>query len=313
MTFSLSTHWNAGWHETGEAMVDDILALGIDHLELGYDLRIDQVPGVRRRVEEGAVKVQSVHNYCPTPVGAPYGHPELFLMSAREQRTRDSAVLHISNTIQFAAELGAGVVVVHAGRISMRHISTSLLHMFADGKQFSKRYEKLRTKLLMKREKLAPVCLDRIRGCLEELLPFLEKHKVRLAIENLPSWETVPNESELVTLLDDFDSPLLCAWHDIGHGRLREILGFSSATRWLEKYGTRLAGMHIHDVSATGGDHIMPPLGTVDFAAFKPFIRSDMVLAFEPAPGTPAQEIKEGLGCVAQAWNSETREEAPTA
>jgi len=257
--------------------------------------------------------VQSVHNYCPTPVGAPYGHPELFLMSAREQRTRDSAVLHISNTIQFAAELGAGVVVVHAGRISMRHISTSLLHMFADGKQFSKRYEKLRTKLLMKREKLAPVCLDRIRGCLEELLPFLEKHKVRLAIENLPSWETVPNESELVTLLDDFDSPLLCAWHDIGHGRLREILGFSSATRWLEKYGTRLAGMHIHDVSATGGDHIMPPLGTVDFAAFKPFIRSDMVLAFEPAPGTPAQEIKEGLGCVAQAWNSETREEAPTA
>lgn len=312
MTFALSTHWNAGWHETGEAMVDDILALGIDHLELGYDLRIDQVPGVRRRVEEGAVKVQSVHNYCPTPVGAPRGHPELFLMSAREQRTRDSAVLHISNTIQFAAELGADVVVVHAGRISMRHISTSLLHMFADGKQFSKRYEKLRTKLLMKREKLAPPCLDRIKGCLEELLPFLEKHKVRLAIENLPSWETVPNEAELVSLLDEFDTPHLCAWHDTGHGRLREIIGFASATRWLEKYGTRLAGMHIHDVSATGMDHVMPPLGTMDFTTFKPFVRDDMVLAFEPAPGTPAMEVKEGLRTVAQAWANETREEAKT-
>ncbi len=310
MTFALSTHWNAGWHDSGEAMVDDVLALGIDHLELGYDLRVDLVPGLRRRVEAGAVKVQSVHNYCPTPVGAPYGHPELFLMSAREQRTRDSAVLHISNTIQFAAEMGADVVVIHAGRISMRHISTSLLGMFADGKQFSKRYERLRTKLLMKREKLAPPCLDRIKGCLTELLPFLAKHKVRLAIENLPSWETVPNESELVALLDEFDSPHLCAWHDTGHGRLREILGFSNATRWLEKYGTRLAGMHIHDVSATGADHVMPPLGTMDFTAFKPFVRSDMVLAFEPAPGTPAQEIKEGLRTVAQAWTHEEREAA---
>jgi sugar phosphate isomerase/epimerase len=310
MTFALSTHWNAGWHESGEAIVDAILALGIHHLELGYDLRIDQVPGVRRRVEEGAVTVQSVHNYCPTPVGAPYGHPELFLMSAREQRTRDSAVLHISNTIQFAAEMGADVVIVHAGRIAMRHISTSLLRMFADGKQYSRRYEKLRTKLLLKREKLAPPCLDRIKGCLEDLLPVLDKHNVRLAIENLPSWETVPNESELVTLLDTFDSPRLCAWHDTGHGRLREILGFSSAALWIEKYGERLAGLHIHDVSATGADHIMPPLGTIDFAAFKPFIRSGMVLSFEPAPGTPAQEIKEGLREVARAWNHEPKEAA---
>ncbi len=308
MMFALSTHWNAGWHDSGEAMVDDILALGVDRLELGYDLRIDQVPGIRRRVEDGTVKVQSVHNYCPAPVGAPYGHPELFLMSAREQRTRDSAVLHTSNTIQFAAEMGADVVVIHAGRLSVRHISMSLLRMVADGKQFSKRYEKLRTKLLMKRETLAPPCLDRVRGCLDDLLPFAEKHKVRLAIENLPSWETVPNESELVGLLDDFDSPWLRAWHDTGHGRLREILGFSSAPRWLEKYGTRLAGMHIHDVSATGADHIMPPLGTIDFTTFTPFLRSDMVFAFEPAPGTPAHEVKAGLRHVAQAWNNDNNE-----
>ena len=114
MNLSISTHWNAAWHESGEGVIDDVLALGVDAVELGYNLRIDQVPGVRTRVNEGAVKVYSVHNYCPTPVGAPHGHPELFLMSAREQRTRDSAVLHISNTIQFAAEMGADVVVIHA-------------------------------------------------------------------------------------------------------------------------------------------------------------------------------------------------------
>lgn len=306
MTFSLSTHWNAAYHDTGEAIVDDILALGVDRLELGYDLRIDQVAGVRRRVEQGAVTVVSVHNYCPTPVGAPYGHPELFLMSARDQRTRDSAVLHTSHTIQFAAELGANVVVIHAGRIAMRHITTKLLRLVADDKQFSPRYEKLRTRLLLKREKLAPAALDRVKSCLAQLLPHLEKHKVRLAIENLPSWETVPNESELYALLDDFDSPYLATWHDIGHGRLREMLGVASAPLWLTKYGDRLAGIHIHDVSATGVDHIMPPQGTVDFTTFKPFIRNDMVLAFESAPGTPPAEILTGIQSVAQAWGIPT-------
>lgn len=308
MKFAVSTHWNAGWHTSGEAMIDDVLALGVDQVELGYNLGVDQVPGVRRRVQEGAVTVCSVHNYCPTPVGAPYGHPELFLLSARDRRTRASAVLHTSSTIQFAAEIGAGVVVMHAGRVGMRHISTRLLQLYARGRQFSPRYEKLRTRLLMKREKLAPACLEHIKAGLEELLPFLARHNVRLAIENLPSWETVPNESELEQLLNQFDSPWLCAWHDTGHGRLREILGFSSSARWLEKYGPRLAGMHIHDVTATGCDHVMPPLGTMDFTAFKPFIRSDMVLVFEPAPGTPTDEIRQGLRVVGDAWrNAESK------
>ncbi|NQU39932.1 MAG: sugar phosphate isomerase/epimerase [Lentisphaerae bacterium] len=306
MKFSVSTHWNAFAHDSGEGIIDDILELGLDTVELGYDLRMDQVPGIRRRVEEGAVRVRSVHNYCPTPVGAMRGHPEIFLMSSEDERTRNSAVLHISNTIQFAAELGAEVVVVHAGRVSMRHLSSKLLRLYADGEQYSKRYEKMRTKLFMKREKLAAGCLERITGCLTELLPFLEKHNIRMGIENLPSWEVVPNESELMQLMETFDSPHICAWHDTGHGRLREILGFSSATRWLEKYGSRLTGMHIHDVSAAGQDHVMPPLGTMDFTAFKPFIRSDMVLAFEPAPGTPAAEVSEGLRIVGEAWRDDS-------
>jgi hypothetical protein len=53
----------------------------------------------------------------------------------------------------------------------------------------------------------------------------------------------------------------------------------------------------------------MPPLGTMDFAAFKPFIRSDMVLSFEPAPGTPAAEVKQGLRTVADAWRTKREED----
>ena len=84
MSFALTTRWNAGRHTDGEALIEEILGMGFRHVELGYDLRRDLVPGVMKMVEKGAVKVDSVHNYCPVPMGAPYGHPELFTLADRD-------------------------------------------------------------------------------------------------------------------------------------------------------------------------------------------------------------------------------------
>ena len=71
----LSTRWNAGRHLSGEAMLEEILALGLQQVELGYDLRLELVPGVKAMIASGAVKVRSVHNFCPVPIGAPRPHP----------------------------------------------------------------------------------------------------------------------------------------------------------------------------------------------------------------------------------------------
>jgi len=100
MEFALSTRWNAFRHTDGEAMIEEILRLSLDRVELGCDLRMDLVPGVLAAVRRKAVRVGSLHNFCPLPVGAPRPDPELFLPASPDARERESAVRHQQRAAQ---------------------------------------------------------------------------------------------------------------------------------------------------------------------------------------------------------------------
>lgn len=164
-------------------------------------------------------------------------------------------------------------------------------------------YEKAKMRMMEKREKRAGRQIRYWYESIEHLLPMLEEYHITLAMENLPTWEAVPTEKELETLLDHFSSPWLMYWHDMGHGRIRENLGLINAERWLERLSHRLAGMHIHDVAPPAADHVMPPLGGINFSRYKRFAKLDIVRVIEPTPRTPAGEIREALAFLKQEWN----------
>jgi len=302
MIIGLTTRWNAREHTEGERMIEEILALGFDHVELGYDLRLDLVPGVMRMVEQKAVRVWSVHNFCPVPVGAPKGHPELFSLSDRDPRERERAVQHTERTIRFAGEVGARVVVAHAGNVDMTKYSRELLALCAEGRLGTPAYEKTKLKLQITREKKAGPHLEGLRESVKRLLPALEAAGVALALENLPTWEAVPTEVEMERLCREIDSPHLRYWHDIGHGHIRAMLGFINPERWLERLSPWLAGMHIHDVRPPALDHAMPPGGLVDFTRFRDRMKSDMVRILEPGPGAPADTVRGALAYLRGVW-----------
>jgi hypothetical protein len=46
----------------------------------------------------------------------------------------------------------------------------------------------------------------------------------------------------------------------------------------------------------------MPPAGKIDFADLKPFVRNDVPLVLEPAPGTPPDEVRRGAEFIRDAW-----------
>jgi len=286
-------------------MIEEILKMGFEHVELGYDLTLDLVPGVKKMVEEKALTVDSVHNFCPVPVGVPFGHPELFSLSSRMDRTRKSAVLHTTRTIEFAAEIGARFVVVHAGYVDIKKMTPKLVSLCEEGKQYDSSYEKIKLKLLIQREKKARKHLDRLYISLEEMLPVLQDTNVRLCLENLPFWESIPTEIEMEEILRHFDSRAICYWHDIGHGQVRHNLGFTSHTHWLKRLSPWLGGMHIHDVIPPAWDHLMPPKGNIDFTSFKSVVESGTVFVFEPAPGTPEADIRKGMEVIREAWGME--------
>mgnify|MGYP000900654547 CR=1 FL=1 len=303
MLFALTTRWNAGRHVSGEEMIEEILALGFPAVELGYNLRMDLVPGVQKMVQQKAVVVTSVHNFCPVPVGAPAGHPELFTLADPDPRVRQLAVQHTSRTIRFAAETGARAVVLHAGNVDMKRLTDQLLTLYEHGQQFSPKYEKIKLKLLTLREKKARRQIEYLYQGIEALLPVLDECGIRLGIENLPNWETIPTETEVETLLKHFNSPRLGCWHDIGHAAVRRFLGFISVERWMERLQDYLVGMHIHDARPPAMDHLIPPRGEIDFSQYKRYAAMNICRVFEPGPTATAEEIKAGLDCIKTLWS----------
>ncbi len=304
MQFSVSTHWNTFRHTTGETMIEEILGLGVNAVELGYDLRIDMVPGVRAMVQSNSVQVLSVHNYCPVPIGAPRGHPELFTPASTERSTRDSAVTHMSRTIAFAAEMGAKVVVAHAGNVDMSRLSHEMIAWCEQGKQYTPAYEKMKMKVMTVRDKKSPKQLTYLRESIDRLLPVLEEHRMVLAFENLPTWESIPTEIEIEKFLNEYRSPWLRCWYDFGHGQIRQNLGFINAERWAERLAPWMAGMHIHDVRPPVQDHVMPPKGHIAFDRFRTIANQDLVRVIEPAPGTATEAIKEAIAFLQDCWQT---------
>lgn len=285
-------------------MLEEILNLGVDTVELGYDLRIDMVPGVKNMVNSGAVKVLSVHNYCPVPMGAHRGHPELYTPASIDRQTRDLAVTHMTNTINFAAEVGAKVVVAHAGNVKMSRMSSDLIDWCEKGQQFSPSYERMKLKVQFTRDKKAPRQMEYLEESIDRLMPLLQQHNIALAFENLPSWESIPTELEMEQLLRKYNSPHLRSWYDIGHGQIRQNLGFINASRWAERLAPWCAGMHIHDVKAPVQDHVMPPHGQIAFDLYTMLARHDLVRVVEPAPGTDAQLVKDAIAFLRECWQA---------
>ena len=302
MLFSITTHWHTDQHQSGESLLEEILGLGLDHVELGYDLPRDFMAGVKKMVAAGAVTVDTVHNFCPVPTVSPVGNPDLYSLASIDIRGRSLAVKYTSETARFAADVGAKVVVSHCGRISLAPGTHELCMFMRGGHAFDADFETRRQRIIEAREKRFQPYLEATYRGLEELLPICEETGVKLGLEIAPYWESIPSELEAEKIFSHFDSPHLGYWHDIGHGQIRDNLGFSNHLRWLERLRPRLLGIHIHDVINPVSDHVMPPKGNVNFALFAPVAQDRIFRVFEPMPDLPKEELLEGMRRIRACW-----------
>ena len=291
MDLAISTHWNAFRHGSGSGLLDEILAAGFKSVELGYDTRLHLIDGIRQYVKDGRIRVKSLHNFCPLPSNAHVAHPEIYELACLDRNLRLCAVEATARTIETAADLGASTVIAHAGNVAMRRGTHKLIKLAQKGHTETARYQRIKMKLLLRRDKAAAPYLAALTESLNALLPLLEQTGISLALENLPSWEAVPTEAELETLLKQINSPYIGYWHDFGHAVIRDNLGFISHIHWLRHLQPWMKGMHLHDVAFPAADHLMPPHGNAAFEQFREFITAAPALVLEPAPNTPLSAI----------------------
>ena len=80
MRLSLSTNWCNRRMESGEEIADKAMELGFQELELGYHTTLFQVKGFKARLDQ--IPVGSIHAFCPVPISAPQGYPELYSLAS---------------------------------------------------------------------------------------------------------------------------------------------------------------------------------------------------------------------------------------
>ena len=283
MKFALSTNWCNRRIESGEEIAETALSLGFEELELGFHTTLQQVKGFRARLDR--MPIGSVHAFCPVPISAPQGYPELYLLADFDDEMRAMARIHVKRNVAFAASMGAGALVLHAGRVMCRGFLKS-----RDQKRRAKRGTKM---------------VDVFKRELDQIVPELEKNKVVLGLENLPYLEGIPAEWELADLVGDWVKP----WFDTGHDYVRRQKGWigkgtdDSSRSGKDSASPSLApiGLHIND-SSGGDDHLPPGEGKIDFAALKPLAEQARHLVFEPHAEVTEEALRKGLAHIRALW-----------
>ncbi len=303
MKLSLSTNWCNRRLERGEEIVDAALALGFDELELGFHTTREQADGFRARL--GEMPVGSVHAFCPVPISAPHGHPELYSLASFDAEARAMARLQVGRNIEFASSMGADTVVLHAGRVLFttffnRNFTSGDLSealAAAKGDLENAKYKKLLAKAKGLRAKRGAALMDIFKAELAALIPLLEKNGVVLALENLPYLEGFPDESEMEKLEAEFKGAPIEAWFDTGHHRVREMHG------WLAgEIKAKVRGMHLNDVVDYSDDHLPPGEGKVDFKSLEGLAISVKHVVIEPNASVRTEALAKGVEHIRTLW-----------
>jgi sugar phosphate isomerase/epimerase len=286
-------------------MLREIRDLGFDHAELSHGIRVSLMPGIIEAVDAGEIKISSLHNFCPLPMGVTHAAPNLYEFSDERPRQRELAIKHTLKTFEFAARVKAPVVVLHLGSIEMKDYTGKLSEMLERGQKGLPKYENLCAEISKTLEAKKTKFVERTNDTLRKLLPEAEKRGLKLGCENRQALEEIPLDVDFKFFFREFESPNIVYWHDCGHAQIKENLGFIHHALHLESLAARLAGFHVHDVQFPARDHCAPGTGMIDFAALKPFVKPGHIKVFELSPSLPVEAVKCGIAHLKLIWGNE--------
>jgi len=288
-------------------MLREIRSLGFEYAELSHGIRISLVPGIIEAVEAGEIKISTLHNFCPLPMGINYPAPNIFKFTATDRREREYAWKHSLKTVEMAERLGAKLIVLHSGQVDIKDYQEKLEEMVIAGQGETPKYRKLVEEVESKRERKKDEAVRLSLEMIGGLAKFAEERGLLLGIENRESVEEIPFDHDLPFFLASLPDNVRY-WHDCGHAQIKQRLGFLDHRMHVESLAPRLGGFHIHDVVANEEglhDHCPPGSGEIDYAALKPFVTPEHIKVIELSPGVPAEDVQRGFAHIKSIWGEE--------
>jgi sugar phosphate isomerase/epimerase len=282
---SLSTMWARGRYTDLIEFSRDARSWGYSAIEANAYVTSD---GMLNMLTQGALPLSSLHNPCPNVKSSRDCSAYDLSLCSLDESERSEAVSFAAATIKQAALVGARAVVLHMGHVPVGMSMQRRLHsLWHEGKMDSEEYLKVSEHLLALRGADQRAHLERALETLRELEDIARPRGIMLGLETRHNVHEVPNLDEMGVLLAESDPAVVGYWHDTGHAETQERLGVARHQDWLERYSSRLIGIHLHDVNSER-DHQCPGAGQLDW---------EMVARYVPDAAIRVCEIGE--------WNEE--------
>lgn len=293
---ALSTSWCSSTLSNGAALVAAVARHAVAGIELDYRIGVKTFGPMPAALKHAGLTVVSVHNFCPHPVEMARFRPsgDLLSLSDCEKESRRRAVALTTRTLEIAAEMEAGVVVLHCGRVAMDPEIPVWQRLFETGAIGDDPGREFAARKLAQRDRLKGPQLDALRFSLDTLLRLADRHGLRLALENRAHFHELPGPEDFAPLFEEFAGAPLGYWHDTGHAQRNAALGICSPQSLLAANGKHLLGLHLHDARGLT-DHLPPGSGEIDFGALKAFLTPAIPRVIELAPGTPEADVAAGI------------------
>ena len=302
---AISTMWNFRKAHSGEELIDQLRELGFSRVELNYQVRTEWLSGIRRRINEGAIKVSSVHNVFPKTLDKQFDTDSVML-GYEDESLRQQAVELAKGSIEWACVLGAGAVVFHPTEVPLdpQEFDVPLKKMIAAHQQDTEEYRALHARMLAARQ--SQPYIDRMMKSIDELADYVVKYDlpVKLGMENRAMCHQCPIYSEFDMIADRFSGGPVGIWLDTGHAIMMEEMGLQQLPL-SKKVADMIVGMHIHD-AVDALDHYAPCTLDGDvLAPYREYIVNSPIKVLELSGRLSAEEIITGTDRFVERYGKE--------
>jgi sugar phosphate isomerase/epimerase len=274
--------------------------LGFQSIELNHQVNSTMLS----QVGLDHIQFSSVHEPCPADISMSDLVKRDWVISSHDEDSRKRGVQAVKRSIKLAYELGAPVVVIHCGNVTMNmSLEGELRALLEAGKVLTDTYLDIKSQYAQSRKDLIGPRLQAAKKSLNELIKYADQFQVKLGLENRYHYMDIPSIDEMGELLNLGEATSLGFIYDVGHAQALDRLGFYSHEDWLKRYSSRMFGAHLHDVIGVT-DHYAPGLGEIDFKFITNFLPENAFRTFEMLPGNTLAQVKVGLnllietGCI---------------